>query len=105
MTADAPVSSSGFIYRMDQLSAELKMKTATDTPVEMLSWIAADSNVIVTELRTAASAPVRIQVDTYADSISNEYATTANVQEEIAQVTRSTRTDNMRWLSRAGIST
>lgn len=105
MTADAPVSSSGFIYRMDQLSAELKMKTATDTPVEMLSWIAADSNVIVTELRTAASAPVRIQVDTYADSISNEYATTANVQEEIAQVTRSTRTDNMRWVSRAGIST
>lgn len=96
---------SAFTYQMDQLNSELRMTTATAQQVKMTSWMGTNENVIVTELATSSEIPVDISVDTYADSQSASYATTAEVSEQIAQVTRQTKTDNVRWISHVGIST
>lgn len=97
--------SNGFCYQMDQLNSELRMTTATAQQVKMTSWMGTDENVIITELTTSSKTPVNISVDTYADSQTASYATTAEVSGQIAQVTRQTKTDNVRWISHAGIST
>lgn len=97
--------SNGFCYQMDQLNSELRMTTATAQLVKMNSWMGTDENVIITELTTSSKTPVNISVDTYADSQTASYATTAKVSGQIAQVTRQTKTDNVRWISHAGIST
>lgn len=96
---------SGFSYQMDQLNSELRMTTATAQQVKMTSWMGMGENVILTELTTSSKTPVNISVDTYADNGSTPYATTAKVNGSIAQVTRQTKTDNVRWVSHAGIST
>lgn len=96
---------SGFSYQMDQLNSELRMTTATNQQVKMTSWMGTDENIIITELTTSSKTPVNISVDTYADSRSTPYATTAEVNGQIARVTRQTKTENVRWISHAGIST
>lgn len=96
---------SGFLYEMDQLGSELRMTTATVPQVSMTSWMGTDENVIVTELTTRSGTPVDISVDTYADCKSPAYATTADVKGQIAQVTRQTKTESVRWVCCAGIST
>lgn len=98
-------SGTGFNYEMDQLNSELRMTTATTQQVKMNSWMGTDENIIITELTTFSKTPIRISVDTYADSQSASYATTAGIKGEIAQVTRQTKTDDVRWISHAGIST
>lgn len=104
ITVNQP-DSSGFSYQMDQLNSELRMTTATAQQVKMTSWMGIGENIIITELTTSSKTPVNISVDTYADSQSTYYATTAKVNGQIAQVTRQTKTDNVRWVSHAGIST
>lgn len=96
---------SGFSYQMDQLNSELRMTTATAQQVKMTSWMGTHENVILTELTTSSKTPVHISVDTYADNQSTPYATTAQANGSIAQVTRQTKTGNVRWVSHAGIST
>lgn len=105
ITVNAPAAASGFIYQMDQLGNELRMTTATSPQVKMTSWMATAENVVVTELTTSSPVPVRIWVDTYADSLSATYPVTAGVNGRIAQVARQTKTQDVRWISRAGIST
>lgn len=94
-----------FRYEMDQLNAELRMKTATDKQVKMTSWMGMDENFVITELSTTSEKPVSISVDTYADSRFTHYATTSAVVGSIAQVTRQTKTSKARWICCAGIST
>lgn len=96
---------SAFSYQMDQLNAELRMTTATAQQVKMTSWMAMDENVIITELTNPSNTPVSISVDTYADSRSAAYTTTADVEGPVARVTRQTKTEGVRWISQAGIST
>ncbi|MGE7774998.1 glycosyl hydrolase family 95 catalytic domain-containing protein [Chitinophaga sp. NPDC101104] len=96
---------SGFNYQMDQLNSELRMSTATARQVKMKSWMSMAENVIITELTTASKTPVVISVDTYADDPSTDYATSAAVNGQVAQVSRKTKTTNVRWISHAGIST
>ena len=96
---------SGFSYQMDQLNSELRMTTATAQQVKMVSWMGVNENMIITELTTSSKTPVPISVDTYADNQSASYTTTAQVNGQIAQVTRQTKTDAVRWISCAGIST
>ncbi|SDE10475.1 glycosyl hydrolase family 95 catalytic domain-containing protein [Niabella drilacis] len=115
ITVNAPVRSgfitvnrpdaAAFSYQMDQLNSELRMTTATAPQVKMKSWMSMEENVIITELTTASQTPVRISVDSYADSQPAAYAVTAAVQGPVAQVTRQTKTGNVRWISHAGIST
>lgn len=104
ITVNSPVSS-GFSYQMDQLNSELRMTTATSQPVKMVSWIGMDENVLITELTTSSATPVSVSVDTYADNLTVTYATTAQVKGQIAQVTRQTKPEAVKWISRAGIST
>lgn len=94
-----------FRYEMDYLDAELRMKTPTDQPVVMKSWMGMDENFVVTELSTTSKKPVSVSVDTYADSRFEHYATTATVMGSIAQVSRQTKTAKARWVCSAGIST
>lgn len=96
---------SGFSYQMDQLNSELRMTTATAQQVKMVTWMGVNENMIITELTTSSKTPVPISVDTYADNQSASYTTTAQVNGQIAQVTRQTKTDAVRWISCAGIST
>lgn len=94
-----------FRYEMDQLNAELRMKTATDQPITMTSWMGMNENFIITELSTTSEKPVSVSVDTYADSRFAYYKTTSSVVGPIAQVTRQTKTTETRWICCAGIST
>lgn len=94
-----------FRYEMDQLDAELRMKTATAQPVIMTSWMGMNENFIITELSTTSEKPVSVSVDTYADSRFAHYATTSTVVGPIAQVTRQTKTVDTRWVCSVGIST
>lgn len=104
ITVNSPVSS-GFSYQMDQLNSELRMTTATSQPVKMVSWMGMDENILITELITSSATPVSVSVDTYADNQTVTYATTAQVKGQIAQVTRQTKPEAVKWISRAGIST
>lgn len=104
ITVNSPVSS-GFSYQMDQLNSELRMTTATSQPVKMVSWMGMDENILITELTTSSATPVSVSVDTYADNQTVTYATTAQVKGQIAQVTRQTKPEAVKWISRAGIST
>lgn len=94
-----------FRYEMDQLNSELRMKTATDQPINMTSWMGMNENLVITELFTDSEKPVSVSVDTYADSRYKHYATTSAVAGDIAQVTRQTKVAGARWVSCAGIST
>ena len=96
---------SAFCYQMDQLNSELRMTTATAQQVKMTSWMSMEENVIITELTNPSNTPVSISVDTYADSRSAAYATTADVEGTVARVSRQTKTEKVRWISQAGIST
>lgn len=96
----------GFRYEMDQLEVELRMTTGTINPVQMTTWMSVNDNYVVTELRTEASVPLTVNVETYASDASERYAVTADVRDGIAQVTRRTRADEgMRWVSQVGVST
>ena len=99
-------TTTGFCYEMDQLGNELRMTTATAQPIKMKSWVAVDENLIVTELKTTSSQPVRVHISTYADSTNASiYTRQARVDECVAQITRQTKTTDVRWISQAGIST
>lgn len=104
IVVNSPLAS-GFDYQMDQLAGELRMTTATAQKVKMNSWIATNENVVITELTTTEATPVDISVETYAESTSPTYTTTAAIKNQIAQVSRRTKTEGVRWVSQAGIST
>lgn len=104
IVVNSPVSS-GFNYQMDQLANELRMTTGTSQKVKMNSWITTNDNLIITELTTSSETPVSVSVETYAESASPTYATTAGIKNQIAQVSRQTKTTDIRWISQAGIST
>ena len=94
-----------FCYEMDQLRSELRMNTATAPQVQMTSWMSMDENIIVTEVSNPSKHPVHLTVDTYADTFTPGYATTAAVEGDVAQVSRQTKTEKVRWVCQAGIST
>lgn len=95
----------GFGYEMDLTANELRMTTGTASRVRMTSWIAAEENIVVTELASEARTPVTVTLETFADSTTAAYATTATVAGDIAQATRRTKaTDSVKWISRAGLS-
>ena len=104
ITVNRPTAS-GFCYQMDQLNSELRMTSATAQQVKMTSWMGTDENIIITEMSTSSKTPVNISVDTYADCQTVLYVTTAEINGQVAQVTRQTKTDSVRWISHAGIST
>jgi len=104
ITVISPVTG-GFNYQMDQLGNELRMNTATAQPVKMKSWIAVNENVMITELSTTSPNPVTISVETFADGANTLYGTTSEINDQVAQVTRQTKTAEVRWISKAGIST
>ena len=105
ITVKSPATATGFNYQMDQLGNELRMTAATTQPVSMKSWVAVNENIIVTELRTTAKTPVKIAVETFADTTTDAYATHAEIKNRIGQVTRQTKTTGVRWISKAGVST
>jgi len=104
ITVASPVTS-GFNYEMDQLGNELRMTTATSQPVKMKSWMSVNDNVVVTELSTSSATPVNVSVATFADSASVTYVTTSTANQLVAQLTRQTKTQGVRWISQAGVST
>lgn len=96
----------GFCYRMDMLANRLDMTSGTTAPVKFSSWMAPTDNYVVTELTSAAATPVTIRVTTFAGGTSTApYGKTAALKNEIAQLTRRTRTQNVEWISQAGLST
>lgn len=95
---------SAFSYTMDQPNARLCMTSGTDRPVEMTSWVARGSNFLVTELTTASATPVKVRVETYADSTNATYSSVAALYDNVMQATRITRRDNVAWTSRAAIT-
>lgn len=104
VSVEAPVTS-GFSYQMDQLNSELRMTTATTRSVEIISWMGMEENVVVMELRTASSTPLHISVSTYAENESPELSTAASLKDEVGYVIRRTKTDSVKWVSQAAIST
>lgn len=104
ITVDSP-EAEGFDYRMDMLANELRMTTGTRAKVSFRNWMTVGDNFLVTELTNPSDVPVRIRVGTYAGGISGAYGKTASVAGSMAQVTRRTKTGQVAWISRAGIST
>lgn len=102
---DLPVDKKNFAYVMNQRTAELRMMAGTSEPVCLKSWMSRKENVIVTEVSTSSARPVTFTLDTFADSLSDRYTTTAAVQQNLAQVTRRTCTKEVRWISQAALST
>lgn len=94
----------GFSYEMRQYEAELAMRTGTADPVEMLTWMTMDDNYVVTRLKNVSAQNVSVNVITAA-RVAPGYPTTANIAENMAQVTRSTLSEGTAWVSSAGIST
>lgn len=111
ITADVPLSPgmysinrpdcSEFCYEMDQLRSELRMTTATAPQVKMTTWLSMDENLLSTELTNLSDRSVHFTVDTYADEFTPTYATTAQVNGDVAQVTRRTKTEKVRWVCSA----
>lgn len=101
---DLPEEKKNFAYAMDQRAAELQMTAGTHEPVRLKSWMSRNENIIVTEITTSSARPVNFTLDTFADSLSDRYATTAAVHHNVAQVTRRTYTKEVRWISQAAIS-
>jgi len=101
---NSPVST-GFNYQMDQLGNELRMTTGTSQPVKMKSWISVNENIVVTELTTTSPTPVNVSVETFVDSATVTYTTASEVNNLVAQVTRQSKTGDVRWISKAGLST
>lgn len=102
MVIESPLDDRHFSYTMNQRKAELEMTSGTRQPVNMISWMTMDDNIIVTEL--TAKEPVNVLLEVFADSLSDRYHTSAHVQDEIGQVTRRSYTKDVRWISRAAIS-
>lgn len=102
MVIESPLDDRHFSYTMNQRKAELEMTSGTRQPVNMISWMTMDDNIIVTEL--TAKEPVNVLLEVFADSMSDRYHTSAHVQDEIGQVTRRSYTKDVRWISRAAIS-
>lgn len=70
----------------------------------MLTWLAMENNLLITELRNEASEPVNAWVETRALP-SDIYATTAALCDDVAQVTRRTKADEtVKWVSQVGVS-
>lgn len=100
-----PPEARHFSYTMNQRKAELQMDAGTSEPVRLKSWMSRKENIIVTEITTSSDRPVNFTLDTFADSVTDRYTTTAVVRENMAQVTRRTYTKEVRWISQAAIST
>ena len=105
IAVDAEPETKGFNYEMDILGNEWRMDTGTSPQVHMTSWLTMGENLLVTRLSGSSHKPVTITVQTYAGGTTPHYPTTATVNNDIAQVTRQTNTENVRWTSQAGIST
>ncbi len=105
ITVNSATVATGFNYQMDQLGNELRMATATAQPVNMKSWMAVNENILITELTTTSRTPVSIAVETFADTATATYATHAGINQQVGQVTRQTKTTDVRWISKAGVST
>ena len=98
--------SDGFLFQMDQYDAELFMRSATETPVEMTSWISTDRNLIFTKLNSPAGRSVRINVSTFAASGEPVYKKEVSVNDRIARAVRITNSSpSAAWVSKGAIST
>lgn len=95
---------SSFSYTMDEANAQLRMTSGTARPVQMTSWLSRGSNWLVTELATTSETPVKVRVETYADSAYEAYKGLANLYGDVMQATRLTKQVDVSWKSRAAIT-
>lgn len=94
-----------FAFRMQQLDNALWMRSGTEAPVEVVTWMAPEENLVVAEVSTDSEAPVSVTLETEADGRNSDYAAESFVVGDIVQATRRTKTQGARWVCRAGIST
>ena len=104
LSIDDVKQANAFSYTMDQPNAQLHMTTGTKRPVEMTSWISREGNWIVTKVTTSSDTPVKVTLETYADSARAVYASRASLRDDMLQAVRTTRTDNVAWVSQAAIT-
>lgn len=104
LTVGGQTAAASFAYTMNQPNARLHMTTGTENPVSMTSWISREGNWIVTELTTASAVPVKVSVETFADSARAVYASAASLHGDVMQAVRTTRTDGVEWVSRAAVT-
>ncbi|MGM9688654.1 MAG: glycosyl hydrolase family 95 catalytic domain-containing protein [Alloprevotella sp.] len=94
----------GFRYEMQQLEARLVMRTGTEQPVEMVTWLTMDENLLVTELRNLSARPVTAWTETRTLP-SDRYASTVTWHDGLTQLARRTKADgDVRWISQVGVS-
>ena len=74
-------------------------------PVTMRTWIAADTNLVVTQL-TSNGGAVQVKSETFAGSVQNAsgYTNTSGIQGQTAWATRTTPSGG-NWVSRASLAT
>ena len=103
--SNAP-SGAGYSLEQDILSAEVRLKSGSNPQVSVRNWLAANTNLLVSELATASTSPVDITVEVFANGNNGSYAFDAGVTGDIAWATRQTKTGGIaRWTTQAGIST
>lgn len=94
----------GLHYEMDQIKAQLRMRTGTDQPVEMVSWMTMDDNIVVTEVRNLSQHDVDVEVSSRGLP-SADYITEHRIKDDVTQMSRrSLATDKVRWISKVGWS-
>lgn len=94
-----------FRYEMDEYAAELRMATATVHPVEMTTWMVRDENLVVCRLESVSPVPQQVSVSTFTRDEDPRLRTSARTKGDVAQATRKTLVENMKWTSEAAIST
>jgi len=100
-------SASGYAIEQDILSGgEINMTLGTNPQVNIHTWLAQDTNLLVSELTTPSASPVSITVEVFAQGNNAAYPFNAGVNGNLAWATRQTKTNAItRWTTQAGIST
>ena len=100
-----------FYEKQDILNAEIQTKQEiADVNTEMTTWLAADENVMVTELRSKSDKPAELEIETWAsENASNIRPITAENDDTSVTVSRATQNshpeDINSWTSKAALST
>ena len=100
-----------FYEKQDILNAEIQTRQElAGTPTEMKTWLSADKNIMVTELKSNGSEDAAFQVDTWASANdkANKPVTAANddTSVTITRCTKNTAPDNDNaHVSQAALST
>lgn len=99
----------GTAYRMTQdiLNAEVRTDlTVNGAPIRARSYVADSADIVVTEISTSGSTPVRLALDAWTKSDNSQYPASSGTNGSTLWAARSTQSSaSSQWVSRMGVAT